>query len=149
MTISVAKFRLKTPAAIDEFFQNASLVGIASRQKEYQLCWEINRLLGFRFKMNNDLEVVLMKKEKKCFFTVYEFDEPARFTIHYLYNNHYKGEYLLQELKNMDFVWLIKGTYYNEEEIRWLAEGIRSIQNVQLVTLLKAEGLKNRENLIL
>jgi hypothetical protein len=99
--------------------------------------------------MNNDLEVVLMKKEKKCFFTVYEFEEPARFTTHYLYNNHYKGEYLLQELKNIDFVWLVKGSYYNGEEIRWLADSIRSIQNVQLVTLLKAEGLKNRENLIL
>jgi hypothetical protein len=147
--MAVAKFRLKTPAAVDDFFQNTRLIGITSGQKEYQLCWEINRLTGYGFKMNNDLEVVLMKKEKNCFFSVYAFEEPARYTSHYLYHNHYKGEYLLQELKNIDFIWLIRGTYYSDEEIKWLAEGIKSISNVQMVSILKTEGLKNRENLIL
>lgn len=145
----ITKFRLVTLKAVDDFFHDAHLIGIISRQKEYQLCWEINRMLGFKFKMNNELEVMLVKKEKKCFFTVYEFDEPMRFTTHYLYNNHYKGEFLLPELKHIDFIWLIKGEYYNEEEIKWLTEAIRSMVNIQLVSLIKPAELKNRENLIL
>jgi hypothetical protein len=72
-----------------------------------------------------------------------------RFTVHYLYSNHYKGEYLLPELKHIDYIWLVKGSYYKDEEIRWLMEGIRKIAHVQLVTTLRPGELKSRENLIL
>jgi hypothetical protein len=147
--MAVTKFRLVTHAAVDDFFQDARLLGITSRTKEYQLCWEVNRTLGFQFKMNNELEVMLLKKKKKCFFTVYECQESMRFTVHYLYSNHYKGEYLLPELKHIDYIWLVKGNYYSDEEIRWLIEGIRKIAHVQLVTILRPGELKSRENLIL
>lgn len=147
--MAVTKFRLGTDKAVDSFFQDAQLMGIVSRQKEYQLCWEINRLLGFNFKMNNELEVMLIKKEKKCYFTVYEYNEPTRFTTHYLYNNHYKAEFLLPGLKHIDYIWLTKGSYYNNEELKWLIEIIKQINGVQLITQLKAHELKNRENLIL
>lgn len=147
--MAITKLRLNTFMAVDDFFHDASLIGIISRQKEYQLCWEVNRALGFKFKMNNELEVMLLKKDKKCFFPVYEFEEPTRFTTHYLYNNHYKGEYLLQELKNIDFIWLIKGNYYNEQEIKWLMDAIKNMGNIQLVSRLKPAELKSRENLIL
>lgn len=147
--MAVTKFKLGTGKAVDSFFQDAKIIGIVSRQKEYQLCWEINRLLGFGFKMNNELEVMLIKKEKKCYFTVYEFQEPTRFTTHYLYNNHYKAEFLLPGLKHIDFIWLVKGSYYGMEELKWLTELIRQINGVQLVTMLKIDDLKNRENLIL
>lgn len=134
---------------MDDFFHDAHLIGIISSQKEYQLCWEINRQLGFNFKMNNELEVMLEKKEKKCYFCVYEFNEPMRFTSHYVYNNQYKGEYLLPELRHIDYIWLIKGTYYAENEIKWLSDAIRQLDKVQLVSPITPGGLKSRENLIL
>lgn len=147
--MAVTKFKLVTDKAVDSFFRDTKLIGMVSRQKDYELCWQINRLLGFNFKMNNELEVMLIKKEKKCYFTVYEYNEPTRFTQHYLYNNHYKAEYLLPALKNIDFIWLVKGSYYNEEETQWLTEALKRMNGVQLVTLLKADDLKNKENLIL
>lgn len=147
--MAITKFRLVTDKAFVDFFRDTKLIGIVSRQKEYELCWQINRLLGFNFKMNNELEVMLIKKAKKCYFTVYEYEELTRFTTHYLYNNHYKAEYLLPDLKNIDYIWLVKGSYYNGEEIKWLTETIKTIKGVQLVTLLEANDLKNKENLIL
>lgn len=147
--MAVTKFKLGTDSAVDSFFRETGLIGIVSRQKEYQLCWEINRLLGFNFKMNNELEVMLIKKEKKCYFTVYEFNEPTRYTAHYLYNNHYKAEFLLPELKHIDFIWLLKGSYYRAAELASLTEAIRQISDVQLVTMLRIDDLKNRENLVL
>lgn len=147
--MAVTKFRLVTDKAVDGFFRDTKLMGIVSRRKDYELCWQINRLLGFNFKMNNELEVMLIKKARKCYFTVYEYEEPTRFTTHYLYNNHYKAEYLLPDLKNIDFVWLVKGSYYNEEEIKWLTEAIKNMNGIQMVTLLKVNDLKNKENLIL
>lgn len=147
--MAITKYKLAAGKAVDNFFQDARLMGIVSRQKEYQLCWEINRLLDFNFKMNNELEVMLIKKDKKCYFTVYEFNEPTRFTTHYLYNNHYKAEFLLPELKHIDFIWLMKGSYYSDAELKWLMEMAKQINEVQLVTILNLAGLKNKENLIL
>lgn len=147
--MAALKQRLSMPAPVDDFFQDARLVGLVSRRKEYQLCWEINRNFGFQFKMNNDLEVMLVKKEKKCFFSVYEFHEPARFTAHYLYHNHYKGEYLLPELRHFDFIWLIKGAYYQDEGVEWLGDILRKMDGIQLVSVLDATGLKHKEHLIL
>lgn len=143
------KFKLITHQAIDDFFRDSSLIGIISRQREYQLCWQLNGLMRFNFKMNNEVEVVLEKKEKRCFFHVYEYKEPTRFTTHYLYSNHYKGEFLVPELKHIDFLWLLKGDYYNEKEVKWLMDGIRQVNSIQLVTLIHPLELKSRENLIL
>ncbi|MGH2643441.1 MAG: IPExxxVDY family protein [Chitinophagaceae bacterium] len=145
----VTKLRLTQLNNTDSFFHDGKLIGIMSRMKPYRLCWEINRLLNFSFAMNHDLEITFLKKEKKCFFPVYEYLEPLRFTSHYLYNNHYKGEYLLPELKHTDYLWIIKGEYYNKEDIKYLMDTIKGIQEIQLATMLQAENLKNRENLIL
>lgn len=145
----VTKFRLSPLRNTDSFFHDGKLMGITSRMKSYQLCWEINRILDFNFKMNHELEITLLKKEKKCFFPVYEYMEPLRFTIHYLYNNHYKGEFLLPELKHTDYLWMIKGDYYGEEEMKYLIETAKKIVRIQLVTILHFDDLKSKENLIL
>lgn len=143
------RFKLVSYKAVDDFFKDAHLMGIISSQKEYQLCWQINRLLRFNFKMNNEVEVVLQKKDKTCFFKIYEHEEPLRFTTHYLYSNHYKGEFLIPELKHIDFLWLVKGKYYSEDDIKWFMEGVRKINVIQLVTMINPHELKSRENLIL
>lgn len=143
------KQRLAMPTPVNDFFRDTHLVGIVSRRREYQLVWEVNRMLGFCFKMNNELEVMLVKRERKCFFSVYECHEPTRYTSHYLYNNHYKGEYLVAELKHLDFLWLLKGAYYQQEGAQWLADMLKKIEGVQLVSVLQAASLKSRENLIL
>jgi len=142
------KQRLAMPIPVDDFFVDTHLVGIVSRRKEYQFCWDVNRQLGFRFKMNNEMEVMLVKKERKCFFSVYEYHEPTRYTGHYLYNNHYQGEYLMPELKHFDFIWLIKGAYYQLEGARWLTDILKEMEGVQLVSVLNPAELKSRENLI-
>lgn len=145
----VTKLRLIPLKNTESFFQDSKLIGITSRMKTYQLCWEINRALDFKFKMNHELEITLVKKEKKCFFPVYEYAEPLRFTVHYLYNNHYKGEFLLPELKHTDYLWMIKGDYYSQDDIRDLMETAKKILKIQLVTVLRFDDLKNKDNLIL
>lgn len=145
----VTKLRLTPLKDVDSFFHNGRLIGITSRVKPYQLCWEINRMLNFNFKMNHELEITLLKRDKKCFFPVYEYTEPLRFTAHYLYNNHYKGEFLLPELKHTDYLWMIKGDYYGEGDVKYLTETVKGIFKIQLVTLLHFDDLKNKDNLIL
>ncbi len=147
--MAATKLKLISDPAFEDFFKDTSLFGIISSQKQYQLCWQINRALNFNFRLNSELEALIRKKEKHCFFQIYEYNEPLRFTFHYLYSNHYKGEYLIPELKNIDFIWLLKGSYYGQKDVQLLMNDIRSLSTVQMVYPLQAAGLKSRANLVI
>ncbi len=147
--MAATKLKLISDPAFEDFFKGAFLLGIISSQKQYQLCWQINRALNFNFRLNSELEALIRKKEKHCFFQIYEYNEPLRFTFHYLYSNHYKGEYLIPELKHIDFIWLLKGSYYGEEDVNLLMNDIRGLTTVQMVYRLQAAGLKSRANLVI
>ena len=49
--------------------------------------------MGVDFRMNNDIEIRLIKRKRNYFFAVYEFCEPTGSLSHYLYNNQFDGEF--------------------------------------------------------
>lgn len=132
----------------DDFFEDTRLLGIMAPVKDYLFCWQLNNLLGVDFRINNEIEIQLTKKQRHYFFAVYEFPEPHTSLIHYLYNNQFDGEYLLPEFKHLDFLWLLKGDIVTEQALQQLIESIRTIKGVQLVTELTNEKIKNKEHLI-
>ncbi len=117
--------------------------------KDYQLCWQLNNLLGIDFRINNEIEIQLTKKNRNYFFAVYEYAEVNACLLHYLYNNQFDGEFLLPEFKHLDFLWLLKGDAVTEESFQRLMESIRTIKGVQLVLELTNEKIRNKEHLVL
>ncbi len=146
--MSVQKLKIDNEALAEEFFEDASLLGIVAPQKDYQFCWQLNQSLGFHFRVNNDLEIQLTKKKRSYFFSIFEYKVPAITLTHYLYNNQYDGEYLLPEFKHLDFLWLIKGDPVPAEDLKNLMQSVRTIQGVQLVTEMTNEKIKNKQHLI-
>ncbi|WP_315818940.1 IPExxxVDY family protein [Paraflavitalea speifideaquila] len=71
--------------------------------KNYQFCWQLNQLLRFDFRLNNDIEIQLFKKHRNYYFSIFEYREPNSSLVHYLYNNQFDGEYLLPEFRHLDF----------------------------------------------
>ena len=142
------KMMLDTKELTDGFFEETKLLGIMAPVKDYQFCWQVNNLLGIDFRINNELEIQLKKKERNYFFAVYEYSQPATCLKHYLYNNQYDGEYLLPELRNLDFLWLLKDDYVSDADLQQLITSIRSVQHVQLVVELTNEKIKNKEHLV-
>lgn len=132
----------------DGFFEETKLLGIMAPVKDYQFCWKVNHLLGIDFRINNELEIQLTKKQRHYFFAVYEYAEPATFLVHYLYNNQFDGEYLLPEFKHLDFLWLLKGDFVSDEALQVLIQSLRNINGVQLVVELTNEKIKNKEHLV-
>jgi hypothetical protein len=132
----------------DGFFEETKLLGIMASVKDYQFCWKVNNLLGIDFRINNELEIQLTKKQRNYFFAVYEYAEPSTFLVHYLYNNQFDGEYLLPEFKHLDFLWLLKGDYVSDEALQQLIQSLRDINGVQLVVELTNEKIKNKEHLV-
>ena len=130
------------------FFEDTRLLGIMAPVKDYQLCWYLNSILGMDFRINNDIEIQLSKKNRNYFFAVYEFCEPTGSLFHYVYNNRFDGEYLLPEFKHLDFLWLMKGDIVSEEILQQTLNSIKEINGVQLVVELTNEKIRNKEHLV-
>jgi hypothetical protein len=142
------KLVLDNKAVMEEFFSDARLLGVMAPIKDYQFCWHLNSNIGLDFRINNDIEIKLLKKKRWYFFGVYEYNEPTRFLSHYVYNNQFDGEYLLPEFKHLDFLWLMKGDEVSDESLHETIQTIKAINSVQLVLELTNEKIKNKEHLI-
>ncbi|MGB4844545.1 MAG: IPExxxVDY family protein [Ferruginibacter sp.] len=146
--MAVQKLKIDNEALAEEFFEDSLLLGIVAPIKDYQFSWQLNQMLGLDFRVNNDIEIQLTKKQRKYFFSIYEYAVPAVSLSHYLYNNQYDGEYLLPEFKHLDFLWLIKGDPIAAEDLKILLQAIRSLPGVQLVMEMTNEKIKNKQHLI-
>jgi len=130
------------------FFLDTRVLGIMAPVKDYQFCWYINSSTGLDFRLNPELEIKLIRKKRDYFFSLYEYNEPNKFLSHYIYKNHFDGEYLLPEFKHLDFLWLMKGDEVSDEAMQETVQTIRSIPQVQLVAELTIDKINNKENLV-
>ncbi len=142
------KLKIDNEAIAQEFFEGTILLGIVAPVKDYRFSWQLNQILGFDFRINNDYEIQLTKKNRLYFFSIYEYAVPSTSVTHYLYNNQFDGEYLLPEFKHLDFVWLIKGEYVSTEELKALMKSIKSLPGVQFVNEMTNEKIRNKQHLI-
>jgi hypothetical protein len=142
------KLKIDNELLVEEFFEDTHLLGIMAPVESHHFVWQINQSLGFDFRINDELEIQLNKKNRSYFFKVYDFIEPLRSISFYLYKNHFDGEYLLPEFKHLDYLWLIKGEALSTEETKELQKGLLSINHVQLVVELTNEKIKNKQHLI-
>ncbi len=142
------KLKLDLDEMADEFFEGSRIIGIVAGMKDYQLCWQLNQILGFDFRNNNDIEIQLTRKNRNYYFAVFDYHEPLSSLAHYLYNNEYDGEYLLPEFKHLDYLWLMKGDIVQDDFISQLVQAIKQLNGVQLVTELAHEKIRNRGHLI-
>lgn len=142
------KLKLDVDTLNDNFFEETRILGIIAPIKNYQLCWQMNNLLGFQFRLNADLEVHLRKKNRNYYFSIFESLEPNSCLIHYIYHNQFDGEYLLPEFKHMDFIWLMKGDIVDDEKCNRIKQAVKTINGIQLVTELTNEQVKNKGNMI-
>ncbi len=144
----VQKLRLNMDEINEDFFEDTRLLGIMAPLKSYQLCLQLNGLLGYQFRLNTDIDIHVRKKERNYYFSVYQSSEANSFLEHYLYHNQFDGEYLLPEFRHIDFLWLMKGDFVDDEKCQFIRQTVNSIAGVQLVVELTNEQIKNKGNMI-
>ena len=142
------KLKLNIEDMTGEFFEDTRLLGLVAPVKDYQFCWQLNNRLRMDFRINNEIEIQLTKRQRKYFFGVYESREDGNSLRHFLYNNQFDGEYLLPEFKHLDFLWLLKGDMVADEELGLLMSSVRSLPGVQLVMELAQDKIRNKGHLI-
>ena len=142
------KLKLNMEDMTEDFFEETRLLGLVAPVKDYQFCWQLNNRLRFDFRINNEIEIQLTRRQRKYFFGVFEYRENGTSLGHFLYNNQYDGEYLLPEFKHLDFLWLLKGDTVADEKLVDLMNSIRSVPGVQLVMELAHDKIRNKGHLM-
>nr|WP_294903488.1 IPExxxVDY family protein [uncultured Lacibacter sp.] len=142
------KLKIDNELLAEEFFDQTLLLGIMAPMESHQFVWQVNQAMRFDFRINNEIEIQLTKKNRNYFFSVFEYHEPNQTLFYYLYKNQYDGEYLLPEFKHLDYLWLSKGDLPDSEGEKALISDVRSIPGVQLVVELNNEKIRNKQHLI-
>jgi hypothetical protein len=141
------KFKLDDDRMSDNFFEDTHILGISCSLKNYQFCWHIEKSLQIDFRTSVDLQIPMEKNRRSYSFTVYEYIHPITQKEHFLYSNKHDGEFLLPELQHLDFIWLIRDSFFDESEFMHLQQQIRNIQGVQLVSEVQHDKIKSKDNL--
>ena len=146
----MSKHKLDMGDLTENFFEETRLLGLVAPVSDYQLCWHLNNELRFDFRNNPDITIPLKKKNLDTifYFTVSEYREQYSALAHYLYNNHFKGEFLLPDMKKLDYIWLMKGDTVSDEFITNLVEMVTELSCVRMVVELNPGTMKHKGNLI-
>lgn len=129
-----------------DFFADTRLLGIMAPVKNYFFCWQL-KALGYDFRLNSDIDRQLRRKNRMYYFSVYRHQE-NNFLDFYLYHNHCDGEFLLPEVRHIDFLLLMKGDIVDDEKCSDIVASLRSINCVQMVVEITEEMLRNKEHLV-
>ena len=144
------KLRITNDDLADEFFSDVQLIGIVSTLRGYKFCWSLNHHLSIDFRLHPDMEVQLEKRRLLYYFNIYSFVDTDVNVSYLLYENESKGEYLVPEFKNLDYLWLIRSEENDMAETKEkLLEKLRKLDIIQMATYIQIENIKSRENLII
>ena len=143
------KLVLDTSAMQEDFFDETSLIGIASSLSAHRFCWLLNSHFNLLLARAVDMDVCLHAKGEEEFqhFSVFQYCEPSSSTQHLFYRLRNGKESLLPELKNLDYLWMIQSPQ-SEADAAQFAAHLRTMPEVQLANLLVPQDLKNRAHLL-
>jgi hypothetical protein len=139
------KLILDNAALEEEFFEDVKLTGIVCPLDSYHFIWKINQSFNFNFERNHSYEVNV----GDLFFPVYSYIEEEKNIEHYIYSNRNKTHFLLPDMKNIDFVWLIKGIQYQTRYFDLINETMKKLAGIVYIFDINSDKLQQRQHLIL
>lgn len=135
----------KLEVSIEEDF---CLLGVASDEPDYKLCWRINQALGMAFEKLDDLELYHRKLEEEQLFSNFVYvDQDALVTYRIIKNRSEQG-YFLDELKNLDYLVHIQGEIMTDK-IRDFMKQIGQLGAVRMCVPVDLKKLGSLNRLLL
>ena len=139
---------MKKKRLVVDFNYDFDLWGIIAPIKEYKLAWHINNNLNLTLTKQKDISIELAGKEPLIISNLIHSTENS--VIKLLCNrsqNVGQAKYLLKELKEFDYLLYIAdlGDAFEQEKI---AANLRKLKDIQYITKIDVEKLKEKENLI-
>lgn len=118
---------------------------MVSQEKPHRLAWLLNKIYPYKFVRVDDYELEI--NSKPCAFAQFIFDDEENHTQLVILSNKDESSFLIPELKNFDYLLLIKGaTAFFEEDT--LKNNVKTIQSIQIIFEVETDKLKSKQNLI-
>ncbi|NNC94781.1 MAG: IPExxxVDY family protein [Chitinophagales bacterium] len=123
------------------------LIGIASHEKDYKICWLLNNSLKLDFTKSDDLEFDDKKEGKKNLFCKFSFEDEFNRIQYFLLGNKNNANILLPQWKEMDYLLKIAGNIQDIDQDE-IVKKLNSINTVQLAVSIDLKSLKTKDYLI-
>jgi hypothetical protein len=125
---------------IEDFF----LWGLLSSSGGHRICWEMNRAMDTGLSRQEDIIVERRPKADDSYFSCYSYEDNVNFTRFEMIRNKCNGEIFARELRNFDYLLMLKGEidFVEPAPITALLKKLPCIQSVMEIDSAK---IKNRE----
>jgi hypothetical protein len=118
---------------------------MVSQEKPHRLAWLLNKLYPYKFIRVDDYEIDI--NSKPCSFSQFIFEDEENHTQLIMLANKDDSSFLIPELKNFDYLILVKGAIdYFEGEL--LKSNIKTIPSIQIIFQVETNSIKSKQNLI-
>ena len=121
----------------DEQEDSFTLIGISCHQKDYRLCWELNKILELKLQKEEDIP----GPNEEISFSRYYYNNEDFLQDFYLLTNKIGKIFFAPELKQADYILQIYGIRI-EYEVDELIQKIISIDSVLTAFVFDTEKLK-------
>ncbi len=133
----------KLSVAFDEDY---CLVGIASDEPDYKLCWLINQQLGTSFTKGEDLVVFNNKINQQQEVSLFTYYDDNKMVTYRMISNRSSSGYFLSDLKNIDYILHIQG-FVTPNEIDELIGKIIKTEGIRMCVPVDLRRIKEKERL--
>jgi hypothetical protein len=117
------------------------LIGIVCHDKDYRLCWMLNTLFNLKLtKVDNHVT-------EHSSHSTFSFNQEDYFRDYYLIANRGKDGLLVDEHKQMDYFFIVKGNIEPEER-KLLVEQIKKADMILGAYSIDAQTLRSKHNLV-
>lgn len=124
------------------------LIAVTSTQKDYRICYLINKYLDFNFVRMDDLEVnIYQHPSLPVAFSMYQYYWEASETSFYFIANRGSDGLLIPEMREADYFLMIKN-YIDEEDLNNIINGLNRIPEIVAAIKIDPKRIKSRENLL-
>jgi hypothetical protein len=146
--MSGKKLMLDMAAMEDAFFADSALIGLSSQLPAPALCWMLNRRFDLSFERKPELDICVSRGSgQQYFFPIYEHIVPLSDARYLLYRMRTREEYLMQELRQLDFLWMFQGG--DADGVATMFAGhLRNMPEIQLAQVLDMARLKQPRYLL-
>ena len=133
----------KLSVAFDEDY---CLLGIASDEPDYKLCWLINQQLGTSFTKGEDLVVFNNKINQQQEVSLFTYYDDNKMVTYRMISNRSSSGYFLSDLKNIDYILHIQG-FVMPNEIDELIGKIIKTEGIRMCVPVDLRRIKEKERL--